>query len=134
MQPLLKPMFPIKLASAAGALWCVGIAGALLGHALQNNAPLPAAASQPEAFTVLARSDRLAPLLAFDERWQAPARAMQHVRMADAAPDAAPSAQSKAKLIREAHREPRRHADRVCGAKGRRYFHHGRRLSWRCRR
>jgi hypothetical protein len=28
----------------------------------------------------------------------------------------------------------KRHAVRVCGAKGRRYFHIGRRLSWKCKR
>lgn len=133
MHPLLKPMFPIRLASAAGALWCVGIAGALLGHAIQNNAPLPAAASPPEAFTVLARSDRLAPLLAFDDRWQAPARAMPDARIADAAPDAQERSDRISRHQERSHRA-KRHADRVCGAKGRRYFHHGRRLSWRCRR
>jgi hypothetical protein len=41
--------------------------------------------------------------------------------------------QSGAKLSeRVSHRAE--HRDSVCGTRGRRYFHVGRRLSWRCRR
>ena len=130
MHQLLRPRFPIKLAALSAALWCAGMAAAVLGRPFQINAPVPAAAEPPQPITVMIRTVRIVPELLFDERWQAPAPAMQHVRMAEnieISSDQAKPSHNSAKHVA-------RHADTVCGTRGRRYFHIGRRLSWRCRR
>jgi hypothetical protein len=130
MHQLLRPRFPIKLAALSAALWCAGMAAAVLAHVFQNNAPAPAAADVLEPFTVMIRSVPIIPELAFDDRWQGPGPAMQHVRMAEEAEISS----DQAKPSHNSAKHVARHADTVCGTRGRRYFHIGRRLSWRCRR
>ncbi|WP_128941094.1 hypothetical protein [Bradyrhizobium zhanjiangense] len=129
MHPLLLPKFPIRLGIALAALWCGLAAGAVLIHRPGNIAPAPAPRRPVKAESLILQAPEMAPVLAFDDRWRGQAPAMQHVGMAEAA-QIAPA------KPKEAQSRPRRaasHADRVCGGKGRRYFHRGRHLSWRCR-
>nr|WP_165125082.1 hypothetical protein [Bradyrhizobium sp. 6(2017)]QIG93779.1 hypothetical protein G6P99_15585 [Bradyrhizobium sp. 6(2017)] len=83
MHPMLQPIFPIKLAIASGALWCAWTVAAVLVHTGQISSPAPAAADPPPPIPVLARSDRLPLPQAFDDRWRAPAPAVQHAIMAE---------------------------------------------------
>jgi hypothetical protein len=125
MHQLLRPKFPAKLAGLSGALWCAWMIAAVLGHGSQNNAPAPAAAGPPPPIAIMVRTVRIAPELAFDDRWQAPAPAMQQARIADEGP----IGPLKAEQNHESTRHAARHADPVCGSRGRRYFHICRRLS-----
>ncbi|WLB65998.1 hypothetical protein QIH96_12890 [Bradyrhizobium japonicum] len=89
------------------------------------SAPVPARAAPASPKITMVRAIPMIPELAFDDRWQAPAPAMQHARMAE-------DLQIKPDQPKAAQKPPRRaerHADRVCGNKGRRYFYIGRRNS-----
>jgi hypothetical protein len=130
MHPMLQPMFPVKFAIGSGALWCAWTVAAVLVRTSEINAPTPAQIDSPQPFTVVVRSVRITPEMAFDDRWQAPAPAMQQAIMAETNQQA--SEQSKSS--HHASRHVERHADPVCGSRGRRHFHTGRHLSWRCRR
>ncbi|WP_182869692.1 hypothetical protein [Bradyrhizobium diazoefficiens] len=130
MHPQLSPKFPIRLGIAAAALWCALMAGAVSMRLAGISAPVPARAALASPKIAIVRAIPMIPELVFDDRWQAPAPAMQHARMAE-------DLQIKPDQPKAAQKPPRRverHADRVCGSKGRRYFRIGRHLSWRCRR
>jgi hypothetical protein len=115
----------VWMTSPAIGLWCVYALASVFVQPVENNAQPPAAIDPPQPFTVIVRT---VPIIAadsstFDDRWQLPQTA--------AKPDQ--PVQASAKLSeRVSHRAE--HRDSVCGTRGRRYFHVGRRLSWRCRR
>jgi hypothetical protein len=157
MHPLLRPRFPIRLASHCTALWCAFIAGMVLGQRSEIAARPPAAANPAPIISIAAE----AAALSFADRWQAgraadlTAREMPPPIVRPPAIDApkpaidarrpgayardgaayAPASISSplpdGRISRHAHAQA--HVDRACGAKGRRYFgrHH---RSWRCRR
>jgi hypothetical protein len=124
---MLQPMFAVRLAVALGALWCAWM---VFVHAFQINARVPATIDPPQPVAVMIRTVQITPEPSFEERWQAPAPAMQQARIATEAH----LSPEQPKVIQNSSRHVARHADRVCGSRGRRYFHIGRRLSWRCRR
>ncbi len=130
MHRMLQPWFAAKLSIAAGALWCAWTVSAVTG---KISAPSPAAADQPQPFTLIVRTIPIFPELSFSERWQAPLQAMQqvHVTSTDVG---AQQAADKLKKDEMMSRHAARQVDPVCGSKGRRYFHIGRILSWRCNR
>jgi hypothetical protein len=129
MHPLLQPIYPVRLAIVSGGLWCAWTAAAVLVRTTENNTPPPAAADPPAPLTVMVRTVPISPELAFAERWPA----VQGVTPAAVAESQQVSIQPqpeppKARHVEAAPRDP------VCGNRGRRYFHIGRHLSWRCRR
>jgi hypothetical protein len=123
MHPLLTPRFPIKLAVATGGLWCAWTIAAVFVHAFPNSAPVPATIDPPRPFSVLIRTIPITPELAFADRWQAPAAAAEAMPQAIMAEDdqAKPNQPKQSQI---SPRRAKRHADRVCGSKGRRYFPH----------
>src|SRR6185312_9185918 len=114
-------------AIACAALWCALAIGAVLDRGGENSAPTPPPGPPQKAISQIIRADRIAPVLAFDERWQAPEPAMQQAIMAEVIQPAP----KRANAVQIKPQRAERHADRVCGSKGRRYFHIGRHLSWR---
>jgi hypothetical protein len=133
MHPPLHPIFPAKLAAASAALWCAGWLAAAIGHFSQNSAPLPAPADPPQPFAVVVRTIPMIPEMPFDDRWQAPAPAMQQAGIAEEdkpIPDHPKPAKIKPKHV-ERHAESR---GNICTR------HHMRKVitrggkSWRCRR
>ena len=125
MQPLLQPVSPTGITIL---LWCVCSAAAALVQPNKNNEPQPLPDSPPTPFTVVVRTIPITKELAFEERWQVPA------------PEAVPPTIGSAKNVSlqlepdQQASQPAERPDPVCGSKGRRYFHIGRILSWRCRR
>ena len=128
MHPLLQPILPTGLTIV---LWCACAGAAALVQPSQNNETQPLPDSPPTPFTVVVRTIPITKELAFEERWQIPipeavsptigsANRYQNVSL-QLEPD-------QPALQRTEGRDP------VCGSKGRRYFHIGRILSWRCRR
>ena len=87
--------------------------------------------SPPTPFTVVVRTIPITKELPFEERWQVPApEAMPPTigsanRYQDVSLQLEPDQQASQRAERR---------DPVCGSKGRRYFHIGRILSWRCKR
>jgi hypothetical protein len=127
MQPVFP--FPIRLPGVCWALLCAGIIAAFITRQLGNSAPLPAAASPPPPLTLAVRTIPIIPELAFDQRWQVPPPV---IAATSPEPAAQPGNAADSKPERRvSHRAERR--DRVCGERGRRYFHVGRHRSWRCR-
>jgi hypothetical protein len=133
MQPVFP--FPIKLAAVSWALTCAGMVAAIVSRLVGNNAPPPAAASPPP-LTLAVRTIPIIPELAFDQRWQVPPPVIAATPPLAAATRPEPAT----KPVNAADSKPERHAsrraeprDRVCADRGRRYFHIGRHLSWRCR-
>jgi hypothetical protein len=128
MHSLLQSILPTGITIV---LWCVCAAAAVIVQPSQNNETQPLPDSPPTPFTVVVRTIPITKELAFDERWQVPA------------PEAMPPTIGLANRYQNVSLqvEPDQHAsqpaerpDPVCGSKGRRYFHIGRILSWRCRR
>ena len=128
MHPLLQPVSPTGITIL---LWCVCSAAAALVQPGKDNEPQPLSDSPPTPFTVVVRTIPITKELAFEERWQVPA------------PEAMPptigstSRYQNVSLQLEPGQQasqPAEPPDPVCGSKGRRYFHIGRILSWRCRR
>jgi hypothetical protein len=128
MHPLLQPILPTGITVL---LWCVCSAAAALVQPSKNNEPQPLSDSPPTPFTVVVRTIPITQELAFEERWQVPA------------PDAMPPTIGLANRYQDVSlqvepdqqaSQPAERPDPVCGSKGRRYFHIGRILSWRCRR
>ena|SRR5882757_399673 len=130
MRPILQPRFPVGLAIACASLWCALAIGAVLGRGGAENSPSQPPGPPEKPIARIIRADRIAPVLAFDDRWQVRAPAMQHAIMAEVIQPAP----KRAAAVQIKPQRAKRHADRVCGAKGRRYFHIGRRLSWKCKR
>lgn len=126
----MQPVFPIKLAAVSCALTCAGMIAAIISRQTGNNAPLPGAIDPSPPFTVSVRtvSIRLPKSVRFEDRWLAAPPVV--------APPPAPTV--NATDSKPDHRVlpsfKKRDRDRVCGNRGQRYFHKGRRLSWRCRR
>ena len=119
---LLQPVFPVTFAAVSCALTCAWTASAT-----GSNAPLARANDPPEPFTVVVRTIPITrpANLPFEERWQV--QADQPVTQA----------RTEQPALVTTNCIPSRSAQRrdpVCGSKGRRYFHIGRILSWRCRR
>ena len=128
MRPLLQP---ILLTGLTIVLWCVCAAAAALVQPSQNSEIQPLLDSPPTPFTVVARTIPITKELAFEERWQIPVtEAMPPTiglanRYQDVSLQLEPDQQAS---------QPAERRDPVCGSKGRRYFHIGRILSWRCKR
>jgi hypothetical protein len=128
MHPLLQPILPTGITIL---LWCVCSAAAALVQPNKNNEPQPLPDSPPTPFTVVVRTIPITKELAFEERWQIPVPvAMSPTigsanRYQDVSLQLEPDQQAS---------QPAERPDPVCGSKGRRYFHIGRILSWRCRR
>jgi hypothetical protein len=126
MHALLQPAFPAKFAIASGALWYAWTVAAVLVRTTGNNSPPPAAIDPPQPRTVIVRTVSIIPEPPFAERWPAvqggPPAAVDESQQVSIKLQPEPQAR---------HAVPR---DPVCGSRGRRYFHIGRRLSWRCRR
>jgi|GraSoi_2013_20cm_1033751.scaffolds.fasta_scaffold50615_2 hypothetical protein len=126
MQPLLQPVSPTGITIL---LWCVCSAAAALVQPGKNNEPQPLPDSPPTPFTVVVRTIPITKELAFEERWQVPAP--------EAVPPPTIGSAKNVSLQLEPDQQasqPAERPDPVCGSKGRRYFHIGRILSWRCRR
>jgi hypothetical protein len=128
MQPLLQPVSPTGITIL---LWCVCSAAAALVQPGKNNEPQPLPDSPPTPFTVVVRTIPITKELAFEERWQVPAP--------EAMPPTIGSANQhqNVSLQLEPDQQASQRAERrdpVCGSKGRRYFHIGRILSWKCNR
>jgi hypothetical protein len=128
MHPLLQPILPTGITIL---LWCVCSAAAALVQPSKNNEPQPLPDSPPTPFTVVVRTIPITKELAFEERWQ--------IAVSEAMPPTIGSANRYQNVSLQL--EPDQPAlqrtdgrDPVCGSKGRRYFHIGRILSWRCRR
>ena len=125
MQPLLQPVSPTGITIL---LWCVCSAAAALVQPVKNNEPPPQHQPEPTAFITVVRTIPILKELAFEDRWQVPA------------PEAMPPTIGSAKNVSlqlepdQQASQPAERPDPVCGSKGRRYFHIGRILSWRCRR
>jgi hypothetical protein len=97
----------------------------------QNNETQPLPDSPPTPFTVVVRTIPITKELAFEERWQIPVtEAMPPtIGLANRYQDVSLQLEPDQQVSQRAERP-----DPVCGSKGRRYFHIGRILSWRCRR
>jgi len=125
MHSLLQSILPTGITIV---LWCVCAAAAVIVQPSQNNETQPLPDSPPTPFTVVVRTIPITKELAFEERWQVPA------------PEAVPPTIGSAKNVSlqlepdQQASQPAERPDPVCGSKGRRYFHIGRILSWRCRR
>jgi hypothetical protein len=128
MHSLLQSILPTGITIV---LWCVCAAAAVIVQPSQNNETQPLSDSPPTPFTVVVRTIPITKELAFEERWQVPA------------PDAMPPTIGLANRYQDVSlqlepdqqaSQPAERPDPVCGSKGRRYFHIGRILSWRCRR
>src|SRR5258705_9435213 len=117
MHSLLQSILPTGITIV---LWCVCAAAAVIVQPSQNNETQPHPDSPPTPFTVVVRTIPITKELAFEERWQVPA------------PEAMPPTIGSANQYQNV--QPAERPDPVCGSKGRRYFHIGRILSWRCRR
>ena len=128
MHPLLQPILPTGLTIV---LWCVCAAAAALVQPSQNNETQPLPDSPPTPFTVVVRTIPITKELAFEERWQIPlTEAMPPtIGLANRYQDVSLQLEPDQQVSQRAERP-----DPVCGSKGRRYFHIGRILSWRCRR
>ena len=115
----------LTMTSPAIGLWCAYGLASVFVQPLENNAQLPRTVDPPEPFTVIVRTVPItAPdIPTFEERWQLPVALAKTEQ-----PVSAGATLSHPVSHRSVHRDP------VCGTKGRRYFHIGRRLSWRCKR
>ncbi len=128
MHPPLQPILPTGITIL---LWCVCSAAAALVQPNKNNEPQPLPDSPPTPFTVVVRTIPITKELAFEERWQIP--------VTEAMPPTIGSANRYQNVSLQLEpdqqaSQPAERPDPVCGSKGRRYFHIGRILSWRCRR
>jgi hypothetical protein len=128
MRPPLQPILPTGITIL---LWCVCSAAAALVQPNKNNEPQPLPDSPPTPFTVVVRTIPVTKELAFEERWQIP--------VTEAMPPTIGSANryQNVSLQLEPDQQASQRAERrdpVCGSKGRRYFHIGRILSWKCNR
>ena len=120
MHPLLQPILPTGLTIV---LWCVCAAATALVQPSQNNQTQPLPDSPPTPFTVVVRTIPITKELPFEERWQVPA------------PETMPPTDVSLQLEPDQPASQRTEGrDPVCGSKGRRYFHIGRILSWKCNR
>ena len=119
MHSLLHSILPTGITIV---LWCVCAAAAVIVQPSQNNETQPHPDSPPTPFTVVVRTIPITKELPFEERWQVPA------------PEAMPPTNVSLRFEPDQHSQPAGRPDPVCGSKGRRYFHIGRILSWRCRR
>ena len=128
MRPLLQPILPTGLTIV---LWCVCAAAAALVQPSKNNEPQPLSDSPPTPFTVVVRTIPITKPLSFEERWRVPAPQAMPPTIGSASRYQNVSLQLKP--YEQVSQGPQR-PDPVCGSKGRRYFHIGRILSWRCRR
>ena len=117
MHPLLQPILPTGITIV---LWCVCSAATALVQPVKNNDPPPQHQPEPTAFITVVRTIPILKELAFEDRWQVPV------------PETMPPISLR--LEPDQHSQPVERPDPVCGSKGRRYFHIGRILSWRCRR
>jgi len=128
MHPLLQPVSPTGITIL---LWCVCSAAAALVPSGKSNEPQPLPDSPPTPFRVVVRTIPITKELAFEERWQIPVSEAMSPTIGSANRYQNVSLQlepDQPALQRNEGRDP------VCGSKGRRYFHIGRILSWRCRR
>jgi hypothetical protein len=128
MHPLLQPILPTGITIV---LWCVCAAAAVIVQPSKVDEPAPLPDSPPTPFMVVVRTIPITKELPFEERWQIPAP--------EAMPPTIGSANryQNVSLQLEPDQQASQRAERrdpVCGSKGRRYFHIGRILSWRCRR
>jgi hypothetical protein len=128
MHPLLQVILPTGITIV---LWCVCSAAAALVQPSKNYEPTPQPPPEPTAFITVVRTIPILKELPFEERWQVPA------------PEAMPPTIGSANRYQNVSlqlnadqqaSQPAERPDPVCGSKGRRYFHIGRILSWRCRR
>jgi hypothetical protein len=128
MHPPLQPILPTGITIL---LWCVCSAAAALVQPNKNNEPQPLPDSPPTPFTVVVRTIPITKELAFEERWQIPVtEAMPPtIGLANRYQDVSLQLEPDQQVSQPAARR-----DPVCGNKGRRYFHIGRILSWRCNR
>jgi hypothetical protein len=128
MHPLLQPVSPTGITIV---LWCVCSAAAAFVQPVKNNEPPPQHQPEPTAFITVVRTIPILKELPFEERWQVPAP--------EAMPPTIGSANQHQNVSLQLEpdqraSQPAERPDPVCGSKGRRYFHIGRILSWRCRR
>ena len=128
MHPLLQPILPTGITVV---LWCVCSAAAVIVQPSQLDEPQPLPDSPLTPFTVVVRTIPITMDLPFEERWQVPALEAMPPTIGPANPHQNVSLQLEPDQQASQRAEGR---DPVCGSKGRRYFHIGRILSWRCRR
>jgi hypothetical protein len=120
MHSLLQPILPTGITIV---LWCVCSGAAALVQPSKNNEPQQLPDSPTTPFTVVVRTIPITKELAFEERWQVPA------------PETMPPTDVSLRLEPDQQASQRaERRDPVCGSKGRRYFHIGRILSWKCNR
>jgi hypothetical protein len=128
MHPLLQPILPTGITIL---LWCVCSAAAALVQPNKITEPQSLPDSPPTPFTVVVRTIPITKELAFEERWQIPVtEAMPTtIGLANRYQNVSVQLEPDQQASQSAERR-----DPVCGSKGRRYFHIGRILSWRCKR
>ena len=128
MHPLLQPILPTGITIV---LWCVCLAAAALVQPSKNYEPTPQPPPEPTAFITVVRTIPILKELAFEDRWQVPAPEAMPPTIGSA--NRYPNVSLQLNADQQAS-QPAERPDPVCGSKGRRYFHIGRILSWRCRR
>jgi hypothetical protein len=125
MHPLLQPILPTGITIV---LWCVCSAATALVQPVKNNDPPPQHQPEPTAFITVVRTIPILKELAFEDRWQVMPPISLRLE-----PDQHQNVSLQLEPDQQAS-QPAERPDPVCGSKGRRYFHIGRILSWRCRR
>jgi hypothetical protein len=129
MHSLLQSILPTGITIV---LWCVCAAAAVIVQPSQNNETQPLPDSPPTPFTVVVRTiPIIIKQLPFEERWREPAP--QTMPFIISLADQYQQVSLQLKPDQQAS-QPAERPDPVCGSKGRRYFHIGRILSWRCNR
>jgi hypothetical protein len=128
MHPLLQPILPTGITIV---LWCVCEAAAVIVQPSKVDEPRPLPDSPPTPFMVVVRTIPITKELPFEDRWQIP--------VTEAMPPTIGSANRYQNVSLQIEpdqqaSQPAERRDPVCGSKGRRYFHIGRILSWRCNR
>jgi hypothetical protein len=126
MHSLLQSILPTGITIV---LWCVCAAAAVIVQPSQNNETQPLPDSPPAPFTVVVRTIPIIKQLPFEERWRDPAP--QTMPFIISLADQYQQVSLQLKPDQQAS-QPAERPDLVCGSKGRRYFHIGRILSWRC--
>jgi hypothetical protein len=127
-----SPLHSILPTGITIVLWCVCAAAAVIVQPSQNNETQPLPDSPPTPFTVVVRTiPIIIKQLPFEERWREPAP--QTMPFIISLADQYQQVSLQLKPDQQAS-QPAERPDPVCGSKGRRYFHIGRILSWRCNR
>ena len=128
MHPLLQPILPTGITIV---LWCVCSAATALVQPVKNNDPPTQHQPEPTAFITVVRTIPILKELAFEDRWQVPVpeAVSPTIGSANRYQNVSLQLEPDPQVSQRAERR-----DPVCGSKGRRYFHIGRILSWRCRR